>query len=225
MKSSYGCAVKKPVRYNNDSNMLVKCSNQNCIEENNVSYFRISTRCSSYFCYQCCDFSQKILKLLNDGNDNHWFCPGCAKAALNAIFMEKDIEGKRQSYFSLLEPRIVDLKELIFKKSINLKSQINKKVDNSVFDDMVNESKKKLETFESNLSCLRSEIDNLQLKDPNPMTVNDVINNDSPGYDPEISNLSIPSQISKCAYDCFERANNVIVFNLRNMSIKLKMIN
>ena len=90
---------------------------------------------------------------------------------------------------------------------------------------MVNESKKKLETFESNLSCLRSEIDNLQLKDPNPMTVNDVINNDSPGYDPEIPNLSIPSQTSKCAYDCFERANNVIEFNLRNMSIKLKMIN
>ena len=221
MKSSYGCAVKKPVRYNNDSNMLVKCSNQNCIEENNVSYFRISTRCSSYFCYQCCDFSQKILKLLNDRNDNHWFCPGCAKPALNAIFMEKDIEGKCQSYFSLLEPRIVDLKE----HSINLKSQINKKVDNSVFDDMVNESKKKLETFESNLSCLRSEIDNLQLKDPNLMTVNDVINNDSPGYDPKIPNLSIPSQTSKCAYDCFERANNVIEFNLRNMSIKLKMIN
>ena len=54
--------------------------------------------------------------------------------------MDKDIEEKFQSYFSLLEPRIVDLE----KHSINLKSQINNKVDNSVFDDMINESKKKL---------------------------------------------------------------------------------
>ena len=37
MKSSYGRAVKKPVRYDDDSDMLVKCSNQNCIEENNIS--------------------------------------------------------------------------------------------------------------------------------------------------------------------------------------------
>ena len=52
-----------------------------------------------------------------------------------------------QSYFSLqsyfiLEPRIVDLE----KHSINLKSQINNKVDKSVFD-MINASKKKLGTF------------------------------------------------------------------------------
>ena len=52
MKSSYGRAVKKPVRYNDDSDILVKCTNQNCIEENNISYFRTCTRCySSYFCY------------------------------------------------------------------------------------------------------------------------------------------------------------------------------
>ena len=74
MKSSYGRAVKKPVRYDGDSDMLVKCTNQNCIEENNINYFRICTW------------------------KNH---------------------------------------------SINLKSQINNKVDNSVFDDMINESKKK----------------------------------------------------------------------------------
>ena len=221
MKSSYGRAVKKPVRYDNDSNILVKCTNQNHIEENNISYFRIGKRCSSYFCYQCCGWSQKILKLLNDRNDNYWFCPDCAKLALSAIITDKDNEEKCQSYSSLLEPRIVDLE----KHSINLKSQINNKVDNSVFDDMINESKKKLETFESNLSCLRSKIDNLQLKHPNPMTGDDVISNDSPCYDPEIPNLSISSQISECVNDHFERANDVIVFNLKGMSIKLKMIN
>ena len=107
MKSSYGCAVKKPVRYNNDTDMLVKSSNQNCLEENNISYFRICTRCS-YFFYQFCDLSKKILKLLDDRNGNYWFCPDCAKPALMAIFMDKDIEKKSQLYFSLLEPRIVD---------------------------------------------------------------------------------------------------------------------
>ena len=84
-----------------------------------------------------------------------------------------------------------------------------------MFDDMINESKNKLENFESNLSCLRSEIDNLQLKHSNPMTGDDVISDDSPGYDPEIPNLSISSQISKCVKYHFERANNVIVFNLK----------
>ena len=163
---TYGHAVKKPVRYYDDSDMLVKCSNQNCI----------------YFYYQCCGLSQKILKLLNDRNDNYWYCH---KPALNVIFM--DIYLRKSASHSLLEPRIVDLE----KHSINLKSQINNKVDNSVFDNMINESKKKLETFESNSSCLRSEIDNLQLKHPDPMTGDDVISSDSPGYDPEIPNLSI----------------------------------
>ena len=116
-----------------------------------------------------------------------------------------------QSYFSLLEPRIVDFE----KHSINLKSQINSKVENSVFDDMINESKKKLETFESNLSCLRSRIDNLQLKHPNLMTGDDVRNNDSPGYDLEIPNHSISSQILKCVNYRFERANHVIALNLK----------
>ena len=81
-----------------------KCSNQDCIEEYNISYFRICTRCSSYFCYQCCGLSQKFLKLLHDRNDNNWFCPDCAELTLNAIFIDKDIEEKCQSYFSLLEP-------------------------------------------------------------------------------------------------------------------------
>ena len=132
--------------------------------------------------------------------------------------MDKDVEEKCQSYFSLLEPRIVDLE----KHSINLKSQISNKVDNSVFDDMINESKKKLETFESNLSCLRSEIDNLQLKHPNPMTGDDVISNDSPCYDPKIPNLSVSSQISKCVNDRLERANNVIMFNLKEHVNKIE---
>ena len=97
------------------------------------------------------------------------------------------------------------------KHSINFKSQINNKVDNSVFEDTINKSKKNLETFQWNLSCLKSQIENLLLKHPNPMTGDDVINNDSLGYDLEILNLSISSQISKCVND----VNDVIVFNLK----------
>ena len=89
--------MKNPVRYDDDGDMLVKCTNQNCIEENDISYFRICTRYSSYFCYQCCGLSEKILKLLNDRNDNYWFCPNCAKLTLNAISMNKEIEEKCQS--------------------------------------------------------------------------------------------------------------------------------
>ena len=74
---------------------------------------------------------------------------------------------------------------------------------------------------ESNLSSLRSEIDNLQLKHPNPITGDDVINNDSPGDDREIPNLSISSQISRCVNDRFERAN-VIVFNLKKHENKVE---
>ena len=98
--------------------MSVKCTNQNCIQENITSYFRICTRCSSYFCYQYCGLSQKNLKLLNNRNGNYWFCLDCAKPTLNAIFMDKNIEEKCQLYFSLVEPRIVDLE----KHFINLKS-------------------------------------------------------------------------------------------------------
>ena len=46
------------------------------------------------------------------------------------------------------------------------------------------------------------------------MTGDDVISNDSPGYDAETPNLSISSQISKCVNNHFERAN-VIVLNLK----------
>ena len=54
------------------------------------------------------------------------------------------------------------------------------------------------------------------------MTGDDVISNDSQGYDPQIPNLSISSQISKCVNDNFERANNVIVFNLKEHVSKVE---
>ena len=69
--------------------MIVKCSNENCVEEGTIDIFRLCTRCSAYYCYHCCGLNMKIIKLLNDRNDNYWFCPDCAKPALTAIFTDK----------------------------------------------------------------------------------------------------------------------------------------
>ena len=46
------------------------------------------------------------------------------------------------------------------------------------------------------------------------MTGDYVKSDNSLDYDPKFPNLSISSQISKCVNDRFERANNIIVFNL-----------
>ena len=46
------------------------------------------------------------------------------------------------------------------------------------------------------------------------MTGDYVKSDNSLDYDPKFPNLSISSQISRCVNDRFERANNIIVFNL-----------
>ena len=96
IKSSYGRNLKRPERLNDDSenNLIVKCSNENCAIHRNLQVFRHCTRCSAYFCNQCCDLSEKIIKLLNERSDNYWFCPSCTKPALHVVFVEKDIEEK-----------------------------------------------------------------------------------------------------------------------------------
>ena len=93
-KASYGGSVKNPNWYKDTNDMIVKCSNENCIEQGTLDIFRFCTRCSAYCCYHCCESSLKIIKILNDRNDNYWFCPDCAKAALTAIFIDKDVEEK-----------------------------------------------------------------------------------------------------------------------------------
>ena len=93
-KSSYGRLVKKPNWYEDINDMIVKCGNENCIEEGTINLFRLCTRCSAYYCYHCCGLNLKIIKLLNDRSDNYWFCSDCAKPALTAIFFDKDIQEK-----------------------------------------------------------------------------------------------------------------------------------
>ena len=64
-KSSYGRSLKRTVRYNgNDTNDLtVKCQNENCQE---TGSFMLCTRCSTYFCFQCCGLNEQIVELLNE---------------------------------------------------------------------------------------------------------------------------------------------------------------
>ena len=47
-----------------------------------------------YFCGECCGLDQQIICLFNNRTDNYWFCPNCAKPALNAVFVEKDKEER-----------------------------------------------------------------------------------------------------------------------------------
>ena len=67
-KSSYGRSLKRTVCYNeNDTNDLtVKCQNENCHETGSFMLFRLCTRCSTYFCSQCCGLNEQIVKLLNE---------------------------------------------------------------------------------------------------------------------------------------------------------------
>ena len=84
-KSSSGRNRRKPGRYQ-EENLQVRCSNENCSEQGDLVNFRHCTRCSLYYCCHCCGLDEPVVKLLNSRNDNFWFCPQCAKPALNAIF-------------------------------------------------------------------------------------------------------------------------------------------
>ena len=112
IKSSYGRNFKRPERLNDsENNLIVKCSNESCTIQRNLQVFRLCTRCSEYFCNQCCDLSEKIIKLLNERSDNYWFCPRCTKPALHAVFVEKDIEERCQIFFETVEKRIKKTEE------------------------------------------------------------------------------------------------------------------
>ena len=114
IESSYGRNLKRPERSNDsENNLIIKCSNENCTIQGNLQVFRHCTRCSAYFCNQCCDISEKIIKLLTERSDNYWFCPSCTKPALHAVFVEKDIEESCQIFFETVEKRIKKLKKII----------------------------------------------------------------------------------------------------------------
>ena len=109
----------------NDSsneNLLVKCNNDNCKVTEIHSNLRICTRCLRYFSSEYYSVDQQIIFLLSNRTDNYWFCPNCTKAALNAVFVEKDTEEKCSIFLESISKRVRVLEENSQANSSNLKA-------------------------------------------------------------------------------------------------------
>ena len=205
--------------------MIVKCSNENCVEEGTIDIFRLCTRCSAYYCYHCCGLNMKIIKLLNDRNDNYWFCPDCAKPALTAIFTDKDIEKKCQKFLKTLEPRIIKL-ENDYEDMSNL---LSGKVESVKFSEYIQQNTTKIEELESNIASLKGDIKSLQENHQHlsnqEKSIPVVDNNSESNVNSEIlinDSVSIATRISKSINNRVQRASNVIVFNLKEQDDKQK---
>ena len=72
-KGSYIKNLRKRGRTNVSSteNLLVKCTNDHCTEEDIHLLFRLCARCSSYFCSHGFNLDQEIIKLLNEHTGNY----------------------------------------------------------------------------------------------------------------------------------------------------------
>ena len=109
----------------NDSskeNLSVRCNNNNYKVTDIHSNLRLCTRCSRYFCSECCVLDQQIICLLNICIDNYWFCPNCTKPALNIVFVEKDIEERCAVFLESISERVTVLEENSQAHSSNLKA-------------------------------------------------------------------------------------------------------
>ena len=102
--------------------LLVKCTYNNCTEENIYLHFRLCTRCSSYFCSHRCNLDQQIIKLLNEGTDNYLFCPACTKPELNAVFLDKDVDELCKIFLDSMKARTDNLESKQFQLKIPLNS-------------------------------------------------------------------------------------------------------
>ena len=75
-----------------------------------------------YFCSECSRLDQQITCLFNNCTGNYWFCPNCAKPALNAVFDEKDIEERCTIFLESISKRVAVLEENIQTNSSNHKA-------------------------------------------------------------------------------------------------------
>ena len=166
----------------------------------------------------------KIIKILNDRNDNYWFCPGCARPTLTATFIEKDIEEKCQNFFKFLEPRVIKL-ENDYKDMSNL---LSAKVESVKFGEHVQQNTTKIEELESTIVFLKGDIKSLQKNHQHLSSQEKSIpvdNNSESNVNSEIlinDGVSIATQISESINDRVQRASNVIVFNLKEQDDKQK---
>ena len=116
--------LRRRGRINDSSNenLSVRCNNNNCKVTDIHSNLRLCTRCSRYFCSECCGLDQQIICLLNNHTDSYWFCPNCAKPALNAVFVKKDIEERCAIFLESISKRVTVLEENSQAHSSNLNS-------------------------------------------------------------------------------------------------------
>ena len=116
--------LRRRGRINDSSNenLSVRCNNNNCKVTDIHSNLRLCTRCSRYFCSECCGLDQQIICLLNNHTDSCWFCPNCAKPALNAVFVKKDIEERCAIFLESISKRVTVLEENSQAHSSNLNS-------------------------------------------------------------------------------------------------------
>ena len=189
--------------------ILVTCKNENCTEQGIQNTFRHCTRCFQYFCSQCCDLEEHIVKLLNSWVDNYWFCPICAKPALNAVFVEKDIEERCQIFLESMESRLLDV-------------EMNTNVLNQSFTNL------KI-SFESNESTLlqkhQKNIEILQKTNDIEIFLQDHQQNATPvganetKVDNNINNENQESMVNQLK-DWQSRLNNVIVYNIPESALQ-----
>ena len=110
------------INESSNENLSVRCNNENCKVADIHSNLRLCTRCSRYFYSEWCSLDQQIICLLNNRTDNYWFCPNCAKPALNAVFVEIDIEERFAIFLESISKRVTVLEESSQAHSSNLKA-------------------------------------------------------------------------------------------------------
>ena len=166
-----------------------------------------------------------MIKLLNDRNDDYWFCPDCAKPTLTATFIDKDIEEKCQNFFKTLESKIIKLEH----GYENMSNLLTGKVESVKFSEHVQQNTTKTEELESNVASLKGNIKSLQENHQHLSNqekfITVVDNNSESNVNSEIlinDSVSIATQISKSINDRVKRASKVIVFNLKEQDDKQK---
>ena len=104
-------------------------------------------------------------QILNERNDNYWFCPDCTKPALTAIFIDKDIREKCQKYFKSLEPRIIKYEN----DHEDMSNLLSGKVESVKFSEPLQQNTTKIEELESNIASLKGDIKSLPGKSSAPV--------------------------------------------------------
>ena len=203
IKLPYGRNLKRPEHLNDfENNLIVTCRMKTVLSKETLQVFRHCTRYSTYFCNQCCDFSEKIIKLLNERSDNYWFCPSCTKSALHAVFVEKDIEGRYQIFFETIESRIKKIEE------------DNTSICSSLEIVMKNTEDRNI-TVRNELDKLEDRIDSCEKKIFNQQSsTNDEDENQMLDSESASKNTQKPLMLMNQLKDCLSRQNNIIAYNI-----------